>query len=77
MGFPGSASGKESACQCRRHRRCGFDPWLGKCPEGGHGNRLQYSCLENPHRQRSLVDYSLWGHKGSDMTEHAHMHSLI
>ena len=29
--------------------------------EGGHGNPLQYSCLENPHGQRSLVGYSLWG----------------
>ena len=30
MGFPGGASGKEPACQCRRHKRCGFDPWVGK-----------------------------------------------
>ena len=29
-----------------------------------------YSCLENPHGQRSLVGYSPWGHKESDMTEH-------
>ena len=26
----------------------GFDPWVGKIPGGGHGNPLQYSCLENP-----------------------------
>ena len=31
---------------------------------GGSGNPLQYSCLENPHRQRSLAGYSPWGHKG-------------
>ena len=30
--FPGSTSGKEPACQCRRHKRCGFDPWVGKIP---------------------------------------------
>jgi len=30
---------------------------------GGHGNPLQYSCLENPHGQRNLADYSPWGHK--------------
>ena len=30
--FPGGASGKKSACQCRRHKKCGFDPWLGKIP---------------------------------------------
>ena len=23
-------SSKEPACQCRRHKRCGFDPWVGK-----------------------------------------------
>ena len=36
---------------------------------GGYGNPLKYSCLENPHRQRSLVGPGLWGHKESDMTE--------
>ena len=30
LGFPGGASGKESTGQCRRHRRCGFDPWVRK-----------------------------------------------
>ena len=37
-------SGKESACQWRRHR---FSPWVGKIPGGGIGKPLQYSCLEN------------------------------
>ena len=32
MGFPGGASGKEPACQCRRCKRCGFYPWVGKIP---------------------------------------------
>ena len=31
-GFPGGASGKQSACQCRSHRRCGFNYWVGKIP---------------------------------------------
>ena len=43
-------------------------PSLGRPPEGGHGNPLQYSCLENPHGQRSLADYSPWGCKESDTT---------
>ena len=47
-GFPGSASGKEPACQHRRHERPRFDPWVERFPGGGHGNPLQYSCLENP-----------------------------
>ena len=37
--------------------------------EEGTVNPLQYSCLENPHGQRSLVGYSPWGRKESDMTE--------
>ena len=32
MSFPGGASGKESSCQCRRHKRHGFNPWVGKIP---------------------------------------------
>ena len=31
-GFPGGTSGKEPASQCRTHKRCGFDPWVGKTP---------------------------------------------
>ena len=42
---------------------------LGRSPGGGHGNPLRYSCLENPHGQRSLVGYSPWGHEESDITE--------
>ena len=38
-------------------------------PEEGNGNPLQYSCLENPHGQRSLTGYSPWGHKELDTTE--------
>ena len=32
MPFPGGSDGKESTCQCRRHRRHGFDPWIRKIP---------------------------------------------
>ena len=32
LGFPGGASGKEPACQCRRRKRCRFDPWVAKIP---------------------------------------------
>ena len=42
------ASGKEPACQCRRHKRHGSIPGWGRYPGGEHGNPLQYSCLENP-----------------------------
>ena len=39
-------------------RDAGSVPGSGRCPGGGHGNPLKYSCLENPHGQRSLVGYS-------------------
>ena len=44
-------------------------PGLGRSLGGGHGNPLQYSCLENPHGQKSLAGYSPWGHKQLDSTE--------
>ena len=31
-GFPGDSVVKNPACQCRRYKRCGFDPWVGKIP---------------------------------------------
>ena len=66
VGFPGALINKESAC-CTGD--LGSIPGLERFPGGGHGNPLQYSCLENPHGQRSLVGYSPWGHTESDMTE--------
>ena len=50
-GFPGGLDGKESACNVGD---LGLIPWLGRSPGGEHGDPLQYSCLENPHGQRSL-----------------------
>ena len=31
-GLPGGANGREPACQCKRLKRGGFDPWVGKMP---------------------------------------------
>ena len=66
MGCPGSSVSEESACNVGD---LGLIPELGRSPVGGHGNPLQYSCLENPHGQRSLAGYSPWGRKESDTTE--------
>ena len=44
-GFPGGSDGKESTCNVQD---LGLIPELGRSPGGGHGNPLQYSCLENP-----------------------------
>ena len=46
--FPRGTSGKEPACQCRRHKSVGSIPGSGRSPVGRHGNPLQYSCLVNP-----------------------------
>ena len=44
-GFPGGSDGKEFACNAGD---LGLIPGWGRSPGGGHGNPLQYSCLENP-----------------------------
>ena len=44
-GFPGGSDGKESACNAGDR---GSIPGPGRSPGEGHGNPLQYSCLENP-----------------------------
>ena len=54
MGFLGGSDGKESACNAGD---LGSIPG-GRSPGGGHAIPLQYSCLENPHGQRSLLGYS-------------------
>ena len=48
-------------------------PGLGRFPGGRHGNPSRYSCLENPHGQRSLVGYSRWDQKELDTTEQLSM----
>ena len=47
----------------------GSIPGSGRSPGGGNSNPVQYSCLENPRGQWSLVDDSPWGRKEPDMTE--------
>ena len=66
LDFPGASDSKESMCNAGD---LGSIPALGISPGGGHGNPLQYSCLENPRGQRSLSGYCPWGCKESDMTE--------
>ena len=63
--FTGDSDSKESAYNAGD---LGSVLGLGRSPGGGHGNPLQYSCLENPHGQRNLVGYSPQGHKASDTT---------
>jgi len=65
-------SGKKLACQCRRHKRCRFNPWSDKICGEGNGNPLRYFCLENSMDRWALVGYNPWGCKESDTTEHIH-----
>ena len=54
-GFLGGSESKESACSAGD---LGLISGLGRSPEGRQDYPLQYSCLENPYGQRSLVGYS-------------------
>ena len=69
-GFPGGASGKELAHQSRRHKTCGFDPWVGKILWRRKWYPTPVFLPGKLHGQMTLVGYSPRGHKGSDTTEH-------
>ena len=72
LGFPGGASGKESICQCRRHKRHRSDSWVGKIPWRRARQPTPVFLPRESHGQRSLVGYNPWGHKQSDVTERTH-----
>ena len=48
MGFPGDSMVKNSPVNAGDTGSVGFILGLGRSPGGGHGNPLQYSCLEIP-----------------------------
>ena len=58
LGLPQWLRGKESACNEEVAEDAGSIPGLAGFPGGGHGNTLQYCCLEKSHGQRSLAGYS-------------------
>ena len=69
LGFLGNASGKEPTCQCRRHKRCKFDPWVRKIPWSRAWQPTPVFLPGEFCGQRSLVGYSPWGRKESYTTE--------
>ena len=73
-GFPGSSSGKEPACQCRRHKRHGFNPWVRKVPWNRAWHPTPVFLPGESHGRRSLGGYSPRGRKESDTTEQLHFH---
>ena len=66
------ASGREFACQCRRCQRYGFNPWVGKILWSRKRQPTLVFLPGKSHGSKSLVSYSPWGSKESDMTEHMH-----
>ena len=71
--LPRWCGGKESACHCRRHKRCGFDPWVRKIP---WSRKWQLTSVFLPGKfrgQRSLAGYSPWGCTELDRTEHTRL----
>ena len=69
LGFLGGTRIRNSLANAGDVRDASSIPDLGRSPGGGHGYPLQYSCLENPHGQQSLVGYSPRDCKESETTE--------
>ena len=57
-GLPRWHTAKDPACQCRRHKRPGFDPWVGKIPQRRAWQPTPIFLPGESHEQRSLADYS-------------------
>ena len=73
-GFPGGSVVRNSPTNAgdrhKRHSRLRFDPWVWKIPWNRKWQLTPVFLSEKSHGQRSLVGWSPWGHKESDMTEH-------
>ena len=65
LGFPGSASDKESPYQCKRLKRCRFDPWVKKIPWRRVWQPTPVFFPGESHGLRGLEGYSPWGCKKS------------
>ena len=74
LGIPKWLSDNETACQCRRCRRHGFNPWVGKIPLKEGMATHSSTIARKSHGQGSLVGYIPWSCKELDMTEHTCMH---
>ena len=81
--FPGGTSGEELAYQCRRHKRCGFDPWVGKTPleesMATHSGLLAWRIpwSEEPGRLQSMGSQSQTRLKWLSMHAHFCLHLYI
>ena len=75
--FPGGASSKEPAGQCRRSRRPRFNPWVGKISWSRKWQPTPVFFPAEFHRQRSLADYTPWGRRvGHDLVTEQQLYIL-
>ena len=78
--FPGG--GKEPAfavsCQCRRHKRCRFDPWVGKISWRREWQHTPVFLPGEFHRQKSLVGRLQFTQRtGHDWTINKHIQQIL
>ena len=73
----GGSVSKELACQCRRHKRCGFDPWVQKILWRRKWQPTPVFLPGKFHGQRSLAGCRPWGRKESDTAEWLSTHTDI
>ena len=72
--IPDGVHGKESACPCRRCKRVRFDPWVRKIPWREEWQPSPVFLFGEPPGQGSLVGYSPWGRRESDITQQLSTH---
>ena len=77
VGFPGGDGGKELICQCRRRKRCGFSPWVGKIPWRRAWQPTPGFLPGESHRQRSPVGCSPWGRKSHTWLKQLSMNACL
>ena len=78
FGFPVSTSGKQPSCQCKRQKRCSFDPWIWKIPWRAWQPTPVFLPGES-HEQRSLAGYcplrsQRLGHDWNDLACTSHLY---
>ena len=73
IGFPGGAGGKESVCQCRRHKRLGFNSWFEKIPWRRIWQPTPVFLPGESHDQKSLSGFGPWDCKESDWSNLAYL----
>ena len=77
-GLPWWLSGKKPTCQCRRHKRCGFDPWVVQIPWRRRWQPTPGFLPGKSHGQRSLIGCSPWASqrvRHDWATKHSERHS--